>query len=553
MPESPASGSSDSDGFIRVGIESNGNAIEDTIQVISVNVRRAVGQIASARIELSDGDMPTHSWPVADGAAFAPGAAIRISAGDGNNKEETIFAGIVVQLGMRIDGDNRSRIIVECRHGAVALTKGRRNRIFVDKTDGEAIESLIGEHGLAAGVDATSVKHRELVQCGATDWDFLIARAEANGLLVLPADDGLHVKRPDTSSMAALKVHWGVDLMEFSADLDARAQWASVKAVAWSAARQAVVEGQAALAGIRGHMKFQGSAKAQPAGLIELAGVGARFNGSVFITGVEHEIRDGRWTTQAEFGQPATWSGEQAELSAPPTSAPLPGISGLHVGVVSNLGPDPAGEMRIQIRLPMLEDLDGTGGLVWARMAQWKASAGHGAFFAPEAGDEVVVGFFNEDPRQPVVLGSLYSAMHKPPVEMAASDHLKSFTTRSGHRFEFDDQNQSVTLTTSAGNRVVLSDENKSIMLVDQNANKLTLDPYGISLESPRDVSITAKGAISLDAVGAITLNSKYDIKSQGLNVSCEAQLGFIGKGSASAELSSSGQTTVKGAMVMIN
>jgi hypothetical protein len=42
-------------------------------------------------------------------------------------------------------------------------------------------------------------------------------------------------------------------------------------------------------------------------------------------------------------------------------------------------------------------------------------------------------------------------------------------------------------------------------------------------------------------------------VKVDGLNVSCTAQVGFTGKGSASAELSASGQTTVKGALVLIN
>jgi hypothetical protein len=37
------------------------------------------------------------------------------------------------------------------------------------------------------------------------------------------------------------------------------------------------------------------------------------------------------------------------------------------------------------------------------------------------------------------------------------------------------------------------------------------------------------------------------------LNVQATAQVGLTAKGTASAELSASGQTTVKGAMVMIN
>jgi hypothetical protein len=35
--------------------------------------------------------------------------------------------------------------------------------------------------------------------------------------------------------------------------------------------------------------------------------------------------------------------------------------------------------------------------------------------------------------------------------------------------------------------------------------------------------------------------------------VNCEAQVGFVAKGAASAELSAAGQTVVKGALVMIN
>ena len=50
-----------------------------------------------------------------------------------------------------------------------------------------------------------------------------------------------------------------------------------------------------------------------------------------------------------------------------------------------------------------------------------------------------------------------------------------------------------------------------------------------------------------------MSISSKADVKAQGLNVECQAQVGFAAKGTATAELSASGQTTVRGAMVMIN
>jgi len=72
-------------------------------------------------------------------------------------------------------------------------------------------------------------------------------------------------------------------------------------------------------------------------------------------------------------------------------------------------------------------------------------------------------------------------------------------------------------------------------------------------LDSPSDISITAKGKITIDAIGAIDLSSKADVSVKGMNVNHEASVGFVAKGNATAELSASGQTTVKGAMVMIN
>jgi hypothetical protein len=89
--------------------------------------------------------------------------------------------------------------------------------------------------------------------------------------------------------------------------------------------------------------------------------------------------------------------------------------------------------------------------------------------------------------------------------------------------------------------------------LKDMNGNKLTMNDSGISLESPKDIKISAKGKITLDAIGELGISSKADIMSKGLNINLEAQVGLKAAGNASAELSASGQTTVKGAMVMIN
>jgi len=171
----------------------------------------------------------------------------------------------------------------------------------------------------------------------------------------------------------------------------------------------------------------------------------------------------------------------------------------------------------------------------------------------PEIGDEVVVGFFNHDPSHPVVLGSLYSSRNKPAYALAARNDTKALVTRCMHKIEFDEKDKIITVTTPAKNRVVLSDKDKSILLHDQNGNIVELNSSGITVDTPKDLKITAKGTISVNAIGTMNISSTADVKCSGLNVVCDAQVGFTGKGSATAELSAAGQTTVKGAMVMIN
>jgi len=47
---------------------------------------------------------------------------------------------------------------------------------------------------------------------------------------------------------------------------------------------------------------------------------------------------------------------------------------------------------------------------IWARISTLDAGKQRGTFFRPEIGDEVIVGFLNDDPRYPVVLGMVNSS-----------------------------------------------------------------------------------------------------------------------------------------------
>jgi uncharacterized protein involved in type VI secretion and phage assembly len=510
MPQSPLDASN---GVPSVHVTSNGRPIADGIGLVSVHIRRAVAGIPTARLVIEDGDVQQGRWPVADGDAFEPGAVITIAAGCGSDAK-TLFEGVVATLGVRIAGDNCSRFEVTCRGRAHAMTLARRNTHFADQTDSTIINRVIGRHpGLGAAVDTTALVHGGMTQCDRSDWDFIVARAEANGLVVIADDDRVRVQAPRLDGEPVLSVAWGVDLMDFHAERDAHDPGR-----------------------LLGRMSFQGSALARLGALIEVSGVGARYSGKVFVDTVEHDLSQGNWTTTVGFGlAPRPQRGGQA--------------GGLQTGIVVGVE-DPAGEQRIQIRLPRL---DAGAATVWARMAQFQASDGFGAIFMPEVDDEVVVGFFDLDPSQPVVLGSLYGSRRRPPHALAASNDIKTLVTRSGHRLEFDEARKVIIVTTPARNQVVLDDADQSVRLQDQHGNQVLLHRHGISLDAPQDLKISARGSIAIDALGAVTIGAGSDVRLSGLNVVCAGQVGFSGKGNATAELSAAGQTIVKGAMVMIN
>lgn len=190
----------------------------------------------------------------------------------------------------------------------------------------------------------------------------------------------------------------------------------------------------------------------------------------------------------------------------------------------------------------------------WIRAVNPYAANERGFYFIPEIEDEVLVGFEGGDAEKPYIIGSLYHGRNKPPGAWPnQKNNFKGIVTKSNLRIEFDDDKKITTIDTPAGNKVVISDDQKSILLSDQNGNKAELTTSGISLESPKDIKLSSKSKITIDAMSGIEISSQTDVKVEGLNINQTAKVGFVAKGNATAELSASGQTTVKGAMVMIN
>lgn len=551
-------------------------------QLLSATVSSSANRIAWARLCFLDGAAAASDFPLSNSDLFVPGKTIEVLAG-ADGQQQLLFAGIVVRHSLRIRDHSASQLIVECRHASVKLTVGRRSANYFDQSDGEVIEGLFSAARLDSEVEPTSEKHAQLVQFNVADWDFLLARAALCGRLVLTRGRRLAVKTPALGGNPVCSLQYGATLLELDAEIDAREQHANVVGVTWDPASQSVVRVDGAeptlsgpgnltpsgLAEVIGHPatelrhaaidrtetqawadanwlrarlnkvsgrgKCEGIGTIQPGDVVTLAGVGQRFNGDVFVTGVRHEFDAVQgWKTHVQFGGIDDVADSPPRREAPAAGGLIPAVHGLQIGVVVS-NEDPTGEHRVRIRLPMV---DGADEGIWARAASLDAGDNRGFCFRPEIDDEVIVGFLDDDPRQPVILGMLHGSAKQAPLVGSDENHQKMYRSRSGMQVLFDDEKSEMSFTTPNGNRLTLSDDRKSIVLEDQHGNRISLADDGIQLQGAKAVALSSGTETKVDAGTSLDVSSGTELKLSG---------------GASAELSSSGITKVVGSMVHIN
>lgn len=565
-------------------IQVNGIEIPRSIPKLSVNVTKVVNKLSSAQIVLQDGEALSGRFPLSEGDLFLPGNSILIMAGEPNNPT-AIFTGIVIKQSLKIRPHSAPQLVITCRHKAVTTTLVRKSACYHNSTDDEIITGILHANGFAQDmldIESCSLMHSELVQYNCTDWDFIINRAEVMGKMVLTNSEKIAIKAPTVAGEPSLSLLHGATILELDAELDPRNLVAGVTSTAWDPAHQQTISAVAdtptrieeignitafsgaALMGnpeiellhpgalppeelkywadahmqkswlskIRGRVKFDGIAALQPGDIIDLAGLGGRFNGKALVTGVRQDYDMAGWKTQAQFGDTPDWFAP-ATITVPKAGGLLPGSTGLHTGIVTD-NEDPSGEYRIRVRLPYINDSDDG---IWARMALADAGSNRGLFFRPEIGDEVIIGFLYDDPRQPLVLGMLHSGALASPLQPSNNNHQKGYTSREGIQLIFDDQKKSVVVETPAGNKITISDQTKEIVLQDQNSNSITMNPTGITINAAKKLEITAGTQLVIG----------------GLQVAINGDSGIEIKGGTNTKIESTGALDLKGSIVKIN
>ncbi|MCW5519049.1 type VI secretion system tip protein VgrG [Aureitalea sp. L0-47] len=594
MPISPITDKTDLTTFT---ILANGTQIPDTYQVVSIRTEQHLNRISEAEIILLDGSASKETFEISNSSTFIPGSIIEIKLGY-HSKEEAVFKGIVVKQNIKVNENNAPTLHVLCWDETLSLTIERKNAVFRNKTDSDVINQILNNHRLTAEIAKTVNIQEHLVQHNTSDWDFILNRAKINGMVVSTESGTVKVAPPQVSTKPQLEVTYGHDIFALDCEMDAEYQFDSVESSAWSPAKQSDIVAASTeptqnkqgnisgkqlsevlggdthklmtsanipeenlktwanatllnsrLSRFRGTVTFQGSSLAKMNTTIKLNGISSRFNGDAFVSGVSHLVEAGDWKTRVSIGLSHEKTIEN-EIEAPLLASGLiPGIQGLHSAVVKQIDDDPKSEFRVLVEIPIIDE---NNERIWARLASPYAGNGMAAFFLPEIGDEVIVGFTNNDPRSPIILGSMHSSAKPAPETPDRDNSVKTIVTRNKLQLKFDDEQKLISLNTPGGNSMVISDTDGGLTLSDTHGNKIEMNSSGITIDSKSDLNLKAANSVSINGA-SISVNGTESISNTAGTVTITGNLTTSISGNAECRVSSSGQMSITGAMTMIN
>lgn len=542
-----------------------------------------------------------------DDDVFALGKELDVTF-QGGSSEAVAVRAEVTAVGVEPGAGGRHELVVSGLDRGHRLARGTEVETYVNVRDSDVARQIAQRFGLQPDVETSSSMHEYLLQCG-TAYAFLSERAQRAGFRWWVTDGTLVFKR-STGDRAPDPLVWGENLQRFKARCSAIEVSDGVSVRGWDSTRQEALTGSAtlpsdleavgssapaaqdvladarrssafkgqrfvgatpvadaaeadALAGAMAlraageHFSARGQAVGDPllyAGChVEVEGVGTRLAGTYLLTSVEHVVGVGQ-PYMTRFCTGGRTPRGLPDLLGPAPSGPPPwGLRGLVVGIVTNVR-DPEGCGRVKVRFPTLSDEDESA---WARVLAPGAGKTRG-FQAPfEVNDEVLVGFEHGDLRRPIVLGGVWSGRNTAPWagdRGAGEGNVTSmWQTRGGHVVELRDAQD--------------PQQDHIVLALGDGRTKLRIGGDGVTLHTPRTVTITADQGVSIAAKGDLALEganvsvkAKAKLALQGAVVEAKgnASVSVQGaqaevKGTAAVRIDGGAMAEVKGAILKLN
>ncbi len=533
-----------------------------------------------------------------DHGPFKLGAAIEIGVTPPEGgAEQELIRGEITALEPDFAPGTHAILAVRGYDRSHRLHRGTHSRAFVRVTDSDMVKQIAQEVGLRAEIDATDQVHDHVLEFNQTHMAFLRGRAQRNGYDLYVRDRTLYFKKPGGEpAIAPLELEWGVRLEAFRPRLTLIEQVDEVAVQGWDAKTKAEIRGsarrstaapdttasreaqtggrrivvsrpvnsqaeadalaQALLDQIGGNLiqaegRCIGTPDLKAGTTVKLTALGERFSGQYLVTSATHIYSTrGQYTTEFKVSgrSPDTLS---HLLSGNAEHATVGGHLGEHVvvGIVTN-NKDDQGQGRVKLKYPWLSGDVESG---WARVMGIGAGDERGLYCLPEVNDEVLVAFEHGDVNRPLVIGSLWNGIDKPPlpIQETVRDgqvHTRCFKTRQGHTLTWvDDQGALMRLETAGGHFVLLDDENARVELQTHGGLTLTLNDQdgSVTVNCQGELELKAGQAITIQAGSNLDINANGSINIQGLQLEINGQ--------TATQVKSSGVVEIQGSLVKIN
>lgn len=230
--------------------------------------------------------------------------------------------------------------------------------------------------------------------------------------------------------------------------------------------------------------------------------------------------------------------------------------------VVANKDPDNLG--RVQVELMWHKDGEKTPFIRVLRPDGGGTAKNRGFYFIPEIDDYVIVGFAQNDPDRPFVMGALPTGKASDNAKYGDKNDFRSITTRSGAIISFEDaeKKNEIRIDLDGENYISILKESGdgtikifSSKAIEVNSKETIVVKSGKSIEVQGDKTISVKSEkITVEATDTLTLKANKKIEMKAAEIGIEASANLNAKGSAGVkiegaqvEVSGSAKTAVKG------
>ena len=236
--------------------------------------------------------------------------------------------------------------------------------------------------------------------------------------------------------------------------------------------------------------------KAYVAGLVKFKGQsinsalkpGLTFNadrghsqGEYIVTAITHYSEsNGRYENQFEA--------VPAAIEAPPYTNPeVVPLGETQTALVTDNN-DPEGLGRVKVAFHWNKGVDSP----WLRIVSPHGGGDKGFYFIPEIGEEVQIGFENNNAEKPFVMGTVYHGAARPNGWTTAENNVKAIRTRSGHSIELHDE--------QGKEYIVIYDASGNVVHIDTANNTISISAPDVVNISSKEINIAAEDTVNIGA-----------------------------------------------------